>query len=191
MSPKPWFLNVFFWEKKSVRKDLRVWKLSGFSAPRCGGQRSPWAAPGERCQRWEIMTLQDMVGVVFFFFSKKMKPNYFGEWESCMEDGNIFLVILMFSKNETCIYHLENRWRNVPCIWFIIAPYIVDTFGEWLAIYFHHGVTYPTKGEKENHLQKYLGMGYVIVPWRVSNPTQFVRFFTSHFFHSSIITTFV
>ena len=34
-------------QKTSGRKDLGVWKLSGFSAPRCGGQRSPWAAPGE------------------------------------------------------------------------------------------------------------------------------------------------
>ena len=56
------FLTFFFGEKKSGRKELGVWKLSGFSAPRCGGQRSPWAAPGETAsaETW-IMTLQDTI----------------------------------------------------------------------------------------------------------------------------------
>ena len=139
-----------------------------------------------------------------FFWGKKLVAKIWG-CENCLvfrllavEDNGargLLLVKLPALRHGSwpsrILYHLESRWRNVPCIWFIITPYIVDTFGEWLAIYFHHGVTHPTKGEKENHLEKYVGMGYVIVPWRVSNPSQFVRFLTSPFFHSSIITTFV
>ena len=74
-----------------------------------------------------IMTLQDMVGVVFFF-SQKMKPNYrAGNGNHAWKMGIFFGDFDFLQKWN--LYHLESRWRNVPCIWFIIAPYKSTSLG--------------------------------------------------------------
>ena len=168
-----------------------MWKLSGFSAPRCGGQRSPWAAPGERCQHWDMdHDPPGYGGGGVFFLLQKMKPNYIGEWESCMEDGNIFRWFWCSPKMKP-IYHLESRWRNVPCIWFIIAPYIVDTF--W-------GVASHLLSPRCNiSHQRGKGTSSWKVPWdgicdrslEGIQPYTVCTIFHFTFLHCSILTTFV